>query len=300
VITESWLGIVLFAVTAAWAADPIPPLDIKPGLWEVTLTVQTSGPERVGNQANANKPAVEEPRITVISSCLEDQDLPQSLMFALGSEKQGCRQAIVSGSRSKREIRLDCGAGLSQRRGTYRIEAADPQNMQVSANWSAADGSHTISTATLRWLGALCDFDFPGTPKAAAPASKAPAMAPPAMAPKAPALPAAGIPATPDAAYYYKLGREQVDRNEFWEALRSLNRAIELDPQRATSYNARGYVYLRLKTFANAELEFSDAIRLRPDYANAYRNRAIARRYLGDKEGAEADNRKAEELETRH
>jgi Flp pilus assembly protein TadD len=295
VITESWLGIVLFAVTAARAADSIPPLDIKPGLWEVTLTIQTSGPapsevltpERAGNQANARQPAVEGPRITVNSTCLEDQDLPQSLMFALGSEKQGCRETVVANaSRSKREIHLDCGAGLSQRRGTYRIEAVDPQNMQISANWSAADGSHTISTATLRWLGALCDFDFPGTPKVAPPAAKAP--------------PAAGIHATSDAAYYYKLGREQADRNEFWEALRSLNRAIELDPQRATSYNARGYVYLRLKTFANAELEFSDAIRLRPDYANAYRNRAIARRYSGDKEGAEADNRKAEELENRH
>jgi len=59
-------------------------------------------------------------------------------------------------------------------------------------------------------------------------------------------------------------------------------------------------VYLRLRNFANAAIEFSDAIRLRPDYINAYRNRALARHRLGDEEGAAADNRKAAELERGH
>jgi Flp pilus assembly protein TadD len=79
--------------------------------------------------------------------------------------------------------------------------------------------------------------------------------------------------------------------------LRSLSEAIELNPQNATFYNARGYVYLRLQNFANAISEFSHAIRLRPQYPNAYRNRAIARQRLDDEEGAAADNRRAAELE---
>jgi tetratricopeptide (TPR) repeat protein len=99
------------------------------------------------------------------------------------------------------------------------------------------------------------------------------------------------------ATYYYKLGREQAGRNDFQEALRSLNQAIELDPQRATSYNARGYVYLRVQSYANAIVEFSEAIRLRPDYTNAYQNRAAARRHAGDEKGAAEDIRRATELE---
>src|ERR1039458_441040 len=125
------------------------------------------------------------------------------------------------------------------------------------------------------------------------------ATPPPAVPKATPPPPAAAIPATADAGYYYKLGREQAGRNDLWGALRSLNRAIELDPQRATSYNARGYVYLGLQSFANAIVDFSNAIRLRPDYTNAYRNRAIARQHVGDEKGAAEDKRKAAELENR-
>jgi len=142
------------------------------------------------------------------------------------------------------------------------------------------------STATLKWLGPACGLDLPAAP---------PAAAPKATPPQADAA----VPANADAGYYYKLGQEQAGRNDFWGALRSLNRAIELDPERALSYNARGYVYLRLQSFANAIVEFSSAIRLRPDYANAYRNRAIARQHLGDEKGAAADNQTAAELEKR-
>jgi len=136
------------------------------------------------------------------------------------------------------------------------------------------------SSTDLRWLGAVCELHFPATRKAN--------------------LPAAAIPATADAYYYYRQGREQAGRNEFSEALRSLNHAPQLDPQRATSYNARGYVCLRLQSFAKAIVDFSDAIRLRPDYTNAYQNRAIARRHLGDAKGAVADRQRAAEFADRH
>jgi hypothetical protein len=38
------------------------------------------------------------------------------------------------------------------------------------------------------------------------------------------------------------------DRNNFEEALKTLTRAVEMDPQRAASYNARGYVRLKCVT----------------------------------------------------
>jgi Flp pilus assembly protein TadD len=54
-----------------------------------------------------------------------------------------------------------------------------------------------------------------------------------------------------------------------------------------------------MQNFANAIVDFSNAIRLRPDYANAYRNRAIARKHSGDDAGAAEDSRRAAELEHR-
>lgn len=334
-IRECLRGIAPFAVTLAvmpaiapaWAADAFEPLDIKPGLWQITLTVRTSGllpippdvlatltpEERARIEAKSKKSAAEGPRISVKKSCLDEKELHQPLMLAFGGKSQGCRQTVTNASRTGQEIHVDCGEDASHGGGTVRIEAMDPENVKVSSSWSATEGDHTMtmrSTATLKWLGAVCELDSPAAPKAAAPQATPPPAVPKAAAPPAtppPAVPkaipppaAAAIPGTADASYYYKLGIEQAGKNDFWGALRSLNRAVELDPKRATSYNARGYVYLRLQSFANAIVEFSNAIRLRPDYANAYRNRAIARRRSGDPEGATADDRKAAEYENRH
>jgi len=292
------------AVAPAWAADAIEALDIKPGLWQITLVVRTSGlppmapdvlakltpEERSRIETKAKESAAEGPRITVKKSCLDEKELHQPLMLTFGGESRGCRQTVTNASGTRQEIRVDCGKGAPHGGGTVRIEAMDPENVHVDSSWSATDGARTMkmsSTATLKWLGAACELNPPAAPQAAVPQA-APPPAP------------AAIPATADAGYYYKLGKEQADRNDLWGAIRSLNRAIELDPQRATSYNARGYVYLRLQSFANAILEFSSAIRLRPDYANAYRNRAIARQHMGDEKGAAEDNRKAAELDNLH
>ena len=296
----AWLGGTL-AATPVWAAAATEPLDIKTGLWQITLTVRTSGlppippdviaklkpEERVSIDAQTKEKMAEGPRISVKKRCLREQELHQPLLPAFGGEGQGCRQTIASASRAGQEIRVDCAKGGERGGGTIRIAAIDPENVKVTSSWSMTDGARTLqmsSTATLKWLGAGCELDLPAQPQGATPPAPPAAVATSAAAPPE------------DAGYYYKLGKEQANRNDFWGALRSLNRAIELDPQSAPSYNARGYAYLRLHSFANAIVEFSSAIRLRPNYTNAYQNRAIARRHLGDEEGAAEDDRRAAEL----
>jgi hypothetical protein len=290
------LGIACFGIARVQAADAAEPLDIKPGLWEIVLTVRTSGvppvppevmakltpEERSRLEKKARERETEGPRTTVKKSCLDQKELRQPLSLTFGINGQGCQQTVTTASRAGQEIRVDCGKDATHGGGTVRIDAMDPEHVKVSSRWSATDGVRTMnmtSIAALRWLGEDCQLDLRAAPK--------PAPPPP---------PAATKPATENAADYYKQGREQTARNDLWAALRSLNRAIELDPQAAKSYNARGYVYLRLQKYANAIVEFSSAIRLRPDYANAYQNRAIARRHLGDQDGAAADDLKAAAL----
>jgi tetratricopeptide (TPR) repeat protein len=84
------------------------------------------------------------------------------------------------------------------------------------------------------------------------------------------------------------------------EALRdgrkSLGREIELNPSSAVAYNSRGYAYLRTHQFELAIRDFSKAISINSEYANAYWNRSAARRLAGDVPGSRQDIQLAAKL----
>ena len=258
------------------SASGIPPLDIEPGLWEIVLTVRTQGklplpPEGLSKLTPAQRAAAESrmhgqksepPRTTLKKSCLRVDELERPLMFTLGGDNQGCRQTLVEATAARQQIRVDCGQGGEHGGGTVLLQAASRKDVTVSSHWLASDGTHTLrvsSVAKLRWLSASCDL--PSTPPT------------PPTPPKTAARPE-------DAERYYEEGRKLSDRSDFEAALRAFDKAIELDPRRATSYNARGYVHLRMRNYTLAVSDFNAAIRLRPDYTNAYKNREIALRQL--------------------
>jgi Flp pilus assembly protein TadD len=95
---------------------------------------------------------------------------------------------------------------------------------------------------------------------------------------------------------FVQQGRELVQKNQFNEALSPLDRAIDADPWSAPAYNLRGYAHLRLLQFDQALADCNEAIRLQPNFLNAYENRASARRHLGDNAGAQQDARKVSDM----
>ena len=73
------------------------------------------------------------------------------------------------------------------------------------------------------------------------------------------------------------------------EKIRCYTEAIRLKPDYADAYYNRGIARKAQGDLAGAIQDYDAAIRLKPDYANAYKNRGVARQARGDKAGAVDD-----------
>ena len=71
-------------------------------------------------------------------------------------------------------------------------------------------------------------------------------------------------------------GLSAIDKGDFDKAIRDFTTAIELKPDFAEAYNNRGNAYSRKGDFDTAIQNYDTAIEIKPDYAEAYNNRGIA------------------------
>lgn len=129
---------------------------------------------------------------------------------------------------------------------------------------------------------------------------------------------------------YHNRGNVYVDLKQYDAAMRDFDRAIQLNPGVFTFYLSRGICYIKLqqddraladlnqaismkadapvalfhragifmrrKDFQKAQADWTEVIRLQPENMIAYRQRALARRQLGDRTGARDDVQKANEI----
>ncbi len=70
-------------------------------------------------------------------------------------------------------------------------------------------------------------------------------------------------------------------RGLYDRAIAEYDQAIKLKPDYANAYYNRGVAYMSKGLYDRAIEDYDTAIRLRPDYAKAYRNRGNAKFYLG-------------------
>jgi tetratricopeptide (TPR) repeat protein len=59
---------------------------------------------------------------------------------------------------------------------------------------------------------------------------------------------------------------------KYQEAIKAYEKAIEINPDYHTAYNAMGIAYIALRKYQEAIKAFKDAIKINPDYHLAYIN----------------------------
>ena len=91
-------------------------------------------------------------------------------------------------------------------------------------------------------------------------------------------------------------GNKKCSESDFEGAITDYSQAIRLKPDCAEAYNSRGKVKAFLGDIQGALADYNQAIRLKPDYAQAYLNRGVAKYELGDRQGALNDFRQAAPL----
>ena len=96
---------------------------------------------------------------------------------------------------------------------------------------------------------------------------------------------------------YYKNGIEKYELKDYAGALSDFTIAIEMMPEMAEAYYSRGLLYGKeFHKYKKAIKDFTKAIKLKPDYAEAYYNRGVTYRILDDIKNSCEDWKKAREL----
>lgn len=178
--TSSLLALALLGTSMAWAADSVP-LDVKTGEWENTVTTQMTLPQSARQQMPSIPPeqlakmppeqrakvealmkqssamAGGKPTTTTSKNCIKKEDLAK--MTPQGNRDQSCKTTLVSSSRNKQELKMDCESNGGKQTGTVVVEALSSEStkfsLQIASNPSGQGMNLTVN-GTSKWLGATC------------------------------------------------------------------------------------------------------------------------------------------------
>lgn len=166
---------ILLALTLAlcwsmtgWAADTFHPLDVKPGQWESSTTMNTNGaplipPEVLARMTPDQRAKLEERakalsgRTTVNKTCVKREKLDKP--FTWGHEDKACTYALGESSGTVQEIHVECNRENRKSTGTIRVEALDSENIKGSVQMTLAMGDRTRefnTTFTAKYVGPAC------------------------------------------------------------------------------------------------------------------------------------------------
>ncbi len=95
------------------------------------------------------------------------------------------------------------------------------------------------------------------------------------------------------ASEYYERGNQALQRDEYQPAINDYTRAIALQSDYADAYNNRGFAYDEIGEYQAAIKDYDKAIELKPDDAEVHNNKGVAYGNIGEYQAAIRDYDKA-------
>lgn len=168
---------------AAWAADDIKPLDVKPGLWEITTKMDMGGramtmpqipPEtmqRMPPEQRAKLEGMMKGRNsgggTTTKSCLTKEQIAQGPN--LGDAQKNCTRNVISSSSSKLVMHLECTQADTKSSGEVTFERIDSEHARGNMTMKVVSGGNPGMDMKVniesKFLSSDCGDVKPGTAK---------------------------------------------------------------------------------------------------------------------------------------
>ena len=167
-------GVICLFAPVLLAGGNIQPLNVKPGLWQTTITSTRSGqppippgtldkltPEqRAKLEAAMKARASQGPQTRSYKKCVTQEDLNKE---PFAEDKQSRTRTVLSSTGSKMDVHEVCtGSGGMKTDFIVHIEVLDSENVKASVHVNATGGGRAMngdSNITAKWLGQTC----PGT-----------------------------------------------------------------------------------------------------------------------------------------
>ncbi len=163
-------SVICMCALAVLANEKVQPLNVKTGLWQVTMTSAVSGlppipPEMLARMTPEQRAKFEAvmkargsgtPKTRTYTSCVTKEQLDSD---PFSDNTKNCTRTVLRSTGSAMEIREVCQEADIKSDLTIQIQALDSENVKGSGHVTDAGGNRAMNIATdftAKWLGAAC------------------------------------------------------------------------------------------------------------------------------------------------
>ena len=158
-----FVSTLLLAGVAATAAAQKSSLNVKPGLWEMTMKIDMPGGMPPGVDTSNIPPEqlakmkqmmgqIAEPK--VVKSCVTQEDLDKH-QFQKDPENSSCKTTVTKATSTVMDITQVCTGAMAGTRESH-VEAPTPTSVKMLSKGTSGRGAGMTIAMTGKWLGADC------------------------------------------------------------------------------------------------------------------------------------------------